>query len=79
MASEKGTIMQAAAKLARMPRETRKGLVQVGVSLDAHDLELLREEAFRRARAAGTGRPDTSALIRLAISEWLARLAKRKP
>jgi len=51
------------------------GLVQVTITLDPHDLEVVRAEAKRRARAREDARTDWSAseLIRLAIRAWIAK------
>lgn len=59
-------------------RETKGGLVQVTVTLDPGDLEVLRTEAQRRARERKTARADVSELVRLAIRDWLARHVKPK-
>jgi hypothetical protein len=61
-------------------RETKGGLVQVGLTLDPADLELLRREAQRRAREREGARTDwnVSELVRLAIREWLAKHGRAK-
>ncbi len=61
-----------------MGRPTKGGLVQVTVTLDPSDLERLREEAERRAKARKSARADVSELIREAIATWLSR-ARQKP
>ncbi len=62
-------------------RETKGGLVQVGLTLDPTDLENLRREAQRRAREREGARADwnVSELVRLAIREWLTRHVRPKP
>ena len=55
------------------------GLVQVTVTLDPGDLEILRAEAKRRSRSRDDARTNWSAseLIRLAMREWISAHVKR--
>ena len=55
------------------------GLVQVTVTLDPADLEILRAEAKRRSRLREDARTNWSAseLLRLAAREWIAAHVKR--
>ncbi len=61
-------------------RETKSGLVQVGLTLDPADLEILRREAQRRAKEREGARADwnVSELVRLAIREWLTKHVRGK-
>jgi hypothetical protein len=56
------------------------GLVQVTVTLDPADLEILRAEAKRRSRAHEDARTNWSAseMIRLAMREWIAKHVRSK-
>jgi uncharacterized protein (UPF0548 family) len=55
------------------PSEGRERFI---VSFDPKQLVELRREAFRRAAAEGSARPDVSALVRDAVADWLARRKK---
>jgi hypothetical protein len=57
-------------------RKTKAGLVQVVLTLDPQHLALLRTEAIRRAVAAGSGRPDASAVLREILQAWAAKRTK---
>lgn len=54
----------------------RRGHVKVMVRLTPQQVAALRAEAFRRAAAIGSGRPDASELVREAVDAWLARSAR---
>lgn len=56
-------------------RETKGGLVQVTITLDPTDLEVLKREALRRAKERESARTDwsVSELVRLAIRAWIAK------
>jgi hypothetical protein len=54
-----------------------KGLEKATYSLTPEQVRLIRAEALRRASAAGSGRPDASALVREAVDAWLAKNVKR--
>ncbi len=62
-------------------RETKSGLVQVGLTLDPVDLEILRREAQRRAKVREGARADwnVSELVRLAIRAWISKNVPPKP
>lgn len=49
------------------------GRVRVFVSMDKQHLAALRAEAFRRAAAADSGRPDVSEVVREALDAWVKR------
>jgi uncharacterized protein (UPF0548 family) len=55
------------------PSEGRERFI---VSFDPKQLVELRREAFRRAAAEGSARPDVSALVREAVADWLGRRKK---
>ena len=64
---------------AMSPRTGRPpaGHVVTTVSLEPAQLQALRREAAKRARAEGRERPDVSAIVREAVEAWLAA-SKRK-
>ncbi len=49
------------------------------LTLDPADLEALRAEAQRRARARKTARADVSELVRESIRAWLEKHGKKQP
>ncbi len=57
----------------RKKRSDAKGLTLVGVRLEPAQAKALRAEAFKRAAARGTGKPDASEIVREALEAWLAR------
>lgn len=61
-------------------RETKGGLVQVTVTLDPGDLEILRQEVKARADAREDARTDwsVSELVRLAIRAWIAKNVSKR-
>ena len=59
-------------KKVRKPRK-KKGLRMVSVRLHPDEHDQLRHLALEHAVAAGSLRPDVSALVRVAVSEWLAK------
>ncbi len=56
-------------------RPTKSGMVQVMLTLDPEDLDLLRKEAKRRADVREGTRADwsVSELVRLAVRAWIAK------
>jgi hypothetical protein len=62
---------------ARAWARTKAGNVKALFTSAPEQERALREEAFRRAMAAGTRRPDASAVLREVLGEWLAKKAKR--
>jgi hypothetical protein len=58
--------------MARMGRPI-SGHVVTTVSLEPAQLQALRREAAKRARAEGRERPDVSAVVREAVEAWLRR------
>jgi len=56
----------------------RKGLKRVLFSIEPGQAKALRLEAFKRAAARGSGKPDASELVREAIAEWLARQPRQR-
>lgn len=67
-----------------MPKATRKGPGRPAtgrerfiVSFAPGQLAELRREAFKRAAAIGSAKPDVSALVREAVAEWVAKRRAR--
>lgn len=60
----------------RRPGRPPEGRERFIVSFDPKQLVELRREAFRRAEAEGSARPDVSALVREAVDEWRAKRKK---
>ena len=71
--------MRAMAPTSKKPSKTaaanprKKGLQRVLFSIEPGQAKALRLEAFRRAAARGSGKPDASELVREAIADWLKR------
>jgi len=61
---------------ARRPERARRGHWQMLVRVTEAQALALREEATRRAEAAGSIRPDVSALVREALDAWMVAAAK---
>jgi uncharacterized protein (UPF0548 family) len=57
----------------RRPGRPSEGRERFIVSFDPKQLVELRREAFRRAAAEGSARPDVSALVREAVAGWIAK------
>ncbi len=55
----------------RKERSDAKGLMLVGVRLEPRQAQAIRAEAFRRAAARGSGKPDASEIVREALEAWL--------
>ena len=50
-----------------------KGREAVLVRFEPSQVKALRAEAFRRAAARGSGKPDASEVVREAVAEWMKR------
>jgi hypothetical protein len=57
-------------------RGTKGGHIHVTVVVKPEHWERLRAEAFKRAAAAGFGRPDASAVLRELLDAWVAKHPK---
>jgi hypothetical protein len=68
MASKKTT-----AKAAATWRAAGAGRLKFMVVLDQEHVQALQGEALRRAQAAGSLRPDASAVLREVLDAWLKR------
>jgi hypothetical protein len=68
--------IEAMATKKRRPGRPAEGRERFIVSFDPKQLVELRREAFRRATAAGSARPDVSAVVREAVAAWLERRAR---
>jgi hypothetical protein len=55
---------------------TAGGLVKTQVTISPEQERALREEAFRRALAVGSGKPDASEVLREVLDEWLKKRGK---
>jgi hypothetical protein len=52
---------------------TAGGNVKALFTITPEQEEALREEAFERARATGSRKPDASAVLREVLDEWLTK------
>lgn len=53
------------------PAKGQAGRSRVVAYMDPEVVAALRDEAFKRAKAAGLGKPDASALVHEATRAWL--------
>jgi hypothetical protein len=51
----------------------RSGFVKAIFSVEPEQLTAIRAEAMRRAQEAGSIRPDVSAIVRDALTQWLSK------
>ncbi len=59
-------------------RRTKEGFVVKPFTIDPRHWEALRREAFRRAAAAGYGKPDASKVLRELLDAWM-KASRGKP
>ncbi len=59
--------------MARAWAATKGGNVKALFTITPKQERALRDEAFERARAAGSAKPDASAVLREVLDAWLAR------
>jgi hypothetical protein len=61
---------------ARTWSRTAAGNVKALFTITPAQDKALREEAFKRATAAGSRKPDASAVLREVLDAWLAKRAR---
>ena len=66
----------AAAQPARAWARTAAGNVKATFTITEEQEKALRDEAFERARATGSARPDAGAVLREILEDWLKRRAR---
>jgi hypothetical protein len=56
----------------------KKGHVKVTHMFTPEQAQALRDEAYRRAQAKGSRKPDESEIVREAVDLWIARRGGKK-